>query len=128
MHTKSGWRHIVPVLLLLSLNAYGAIGDGTGNIVGSLENRSAETYTVNATDQSTGRSRDITVGADGDFRFSQLPVGTYVVTVSRNDGTVIARDTFSVTLNGNTTAVFVLEDTGTLEEITVTAARQTFDT
>jgi hypothetical protein len=73
-------------------------------------------------------SRDITVGADGDFRFSQLPVGTYVVTVSRNDGTVIARDTFSVTLNGNTTAVFVLEDTGTLEEITVTAARQTFDT
>ncbi|MGH8168660.1 MAG: carboxypeptidase-like regulatory domain-containing protein, partial [Woeseiaceae bacterium] len=127
MNVKRRWWHLLPALFLVSMNAQGAIGEGTGNIVGSLQNRTDATYTVNATDQSTGRSRDNTVGEDGDFRFAQLPVGSYVVTVSR-DGTVVARDTFAVTLNGNTSAVFVLEDAGALEEITVTAARTTSDT
>jgi hypothetical protein len=127
MNFKSKWRHMLPALLFVSLNAYGAIGEGTGNIVGSLQNQSGSSYSVNASDESTGRSRDVDVDAEGDFRFSQLPVGTYVLTV-RRDNVVVARDTFDVSLNGNTTAVFVLQDAGELEEITVTAAAQSFDT
>ena len=81
---------------------------------------------MNATDETTGRSRDVTVDADGGFRFSQMPVGTYVLSVSR-DGTVVARDTFMVELNGTTTALFPLSDSN-LEEIVVTASATTHDT
>ena len=109
MGTKPIWRVAFAALLLLSMNAYAGIGEGSGNIIGSVENRGAGTYTANATDESTGRSRDITVGADGDFRFAQMPVGRYTVSVSQ-DGRVVARDTFSVTLNGNTLARFELVD------------------
>lgn len=127
MSTKPFWRLAFAAIMLVSLNAYGAIGEGTGNIVGELQNQAAATYTVNATDEATGRSRDVTVGADGSFRFSQLPVGRYVVTVSR-DGTVVARDSFNVTLNANTSAIFPLADAGDIEEITVTAAALSYDT
>jgi hypothetical protein len=104
-----------------------AVGEGTGNIVGTLENQSSASYTVNATDESTGRSRDASVNADGGFRFSQLPVGTYVLSVSR-DGTVVARDTFAVTLNGTTTARFPLIEQVSMDEITVTASAPSYDT
>ena len=87
---------MLPALLFVSLNAYGAIGEGTGNIVGSLENLSGATYSVNATDESTGRSRSTDVDGEGDFRFSQLPVGTYVLTVRRDDVVVHATRSMSV--------------------------------
>lgn len=99
-----------------------AVGEGTGNIVGSLEDFGSGTYTVNATDSSTGRSRTMSVSAKGYFRFSQLPVGRYELIVSR-DGTIVARDNFGVTLNGNTLAVFPLVDQDVeVDEITVTAS------
>lgn len=111
--------------MFVSLNAYAGL-EGSGNIVGTVENMSTGAYTVNATDESTGRSRDATINAQGGFRFSQLPVGTYVLSVNR-DGTVVARDSFFVTLNGTATARFPLEDSG-MEEITVTASAPTYDT
>jgi hypothetical protein len=87
---------------------------------------SSGAYLVNAKDESTGRSRDASIDSDGDFRFSQLPVGTYVLSVMR-DGVVVARDSFNVSLNGTTTALFPLADAG-MEEITVTASAPTYDT
>lgn len=114
-------------LLLIATSAFAGIGEGSGNIVGQLENLSVGEYSVNATDPSTGRSRDVSVAADGTFRFSQLPVGQYELTVSR-DGTVVARDTFMVALNSNTSAVFALQDAGAIEEITVTGSKPAYDT
>lgn len=100
-------------ILLLSVQAYAS----TGNIVGSLENASGTGYTVTATQLSTGRSR--TIGADtGSFRFSQLDVGEYELTVEQK-GKVIARDTFFVQINSNVPARFIIESS--IEEIVTTA-------
>ncbi len=118
MTIKSIGRIVVATMVLFSMNAH-AIGEGTGNIIGSLDNLGSGTYLVTASHEDTGRSRDTSVESDGDFRFSQLPVGTYVLSVSR-DGTVIARDTFSVSLNGNVAANFVLSG-DTIDEIITTA-------
>ena len=117
---------LVGLATFVSYQAH-AVGEGTGNIVGSLKDLGSGTYTVNATDSSTGRSRTISVNPNGDFRFSQLPVGQYNLIVSR-DGTIIARDNFGVTLNGNTLAVFPLADQDVeLDEIIVTASATTGD-
>ena len=118
MTIKSICRIVVATMMFLSLNAYAGL-DGSGNIVGSVTNMSSGSYSANARDDSTGRNRDAKISGDGSFRFSQLPVGTYVVSIS-HDGTVIARDTFNVTLNGNATAKFALEES--IEEIITTAA------
>ncbi|MGB5409946.1 MAG: carboxypeptidase regulatory-like domain-containing protein [Woeseiaceae bacterium] len=119
MTQTSLWRSITLLVMLLFTAAAYAV-EGTGNIVGSLENTSSSSYTVSARDASTGRSRATTADADGDFRFSQLPVGTYEVVVERN-GVVVARDSFGVSINGNTVARFILDD-ASIDEITVTAA------
>jgi hypothetical protein len=120
MTTRTIWRIVVATMMLVSMNAH-AIGEGSGNIIGSLENQGSGSYSVNAKNSATGRSRDLNVGADGDFRFSQLPVGQYVLSVSR-DGTVVARDSFRVSLNGNTVATFpIAAQSETIEEIITTA-------
>jgi len=116
---------LVAIVSLFSLHAY-AQGASSGDIVGTLENQGAGQYTVTASNPATGRSRSTNVDADGSFRFSQLPVGSYDLMVMRN-GTLVARDTFAVTLNGNTVAEFPLMDQS-VDEITVTASRIVGDT
>ena len=54
------------------------------NAAGAVTGRSASGDTITITNPSTGFSRTITVGADGAYRFSQLPTGQYQV--SRNGG------------------------------------------
>ncbi len=126
MTIKTIWRIVAGAVMLISLNAYGA--SASGNIDGVIEGMGSGTYSVNASDESTGRSRDTGVSAGGDFRFTQLPIGNYVLSVSR-DGNVVARDSFRVTLNGTTTALFPLVDqTASIEEITVTASAPSYDT
>jgi len=98
----------------------------TGNIIGSLQNTSGSNYTVTATNPATGRNLEVGVDASGGFRFSQLPIGDYDLTVSQN-GTIIARDTIHVSLNSNAPARFVLE-TSTIEEIITTAQAIRTDT
>ena len=124
--TKTLWSIVAGAMMFIALNAYGA--SASGNIAGTLENMSSGAYSVNAADESTGRSRDTGVSGDGDFRFTQLPIGTYVLSVS-HDGNVVARDTFKVTLNGTTTALFPLEQqSASIEEIVVTASAPSYDT
>lgn len=117
------------VLLALAISAsplpvLAQVGESTGNIVGQVDNLGSGAYSVVATNPATGRTRNATVSADGSFRFSQLPVGSYELTVSR-DGKVVARDSFSVGLEGNTTARFALSDS--MEAIVVTSSRVTGD-
>ncbi|KGQ17809.1 Oar protein [Lysobacter dokdonensis DS-58] len=54
------------------------------NTAGAIAGQAAAGDTITITNPSTGFSRTITVGADGSYRFSQLPIGTYQV--SRNGG------------------------------------------
>jgi hypothetical protein len=116
---------LVAMATFVSFSTFAAIGESTGNLVGSLSNMGEGEYSVNATDPSTGRSRNASVSADGSFRFSQLPLGQYDVTVTQ-DGKVVARDTFTVSLNSTSAARFDLSQS-TVEEIVVTATRVTGD-
>ena len=54
------------------------------NTAGAVTGQAVSGDTITITNPSTGFSRTITVGADGSYRFSQLPTGQYQV--SRNNG------------------------------------------
>src|SRR4249919_2051648 len=54
------------------------------NTAGSVAGQAAAGDTITVSNPSTGFSRTITVGADGQYRFSSLPIGQY--TVTRNGG------------------------------------------
>ncbi len=125
MTSKSIWRIVVATMVFVATNAY-AVGESTGNIVGSLSNTTAAQYSITAASPATGRSRTVTADSSGSFRFSQLPIGEYVVSVVQN-GTVVARDTIQVALDANAPARFVLADES-IEEIIATAQAISGDT
>jgi hypothetical protein len=54
------------------------------NAAGALAGNATAGDTITVSNPATGFSRTITVGADGNYRFSSLPVGSY--TVTRNGG------------------------------------------
>jgi hypothetical protein len=54
------------------------------NTAGAVVGHAASGDTITLTNPATGFSRTVTVGADGSYRFSQLPIGQY--TVTRNGG------------------------------------------
>jgi len=76
----------VTAALALSTSAYAANDKGslTGMILDGQQT-AVVGATVLAVDTKTGFKRSTTVKADGSYRFSQLPVGNYVVTIT-NDG------------------------------------------
>ncbi len=125
MNSKMLLRSVLLAFAMcLPFQVQAQVGESTGNIVGQVDNLGSGVYSVNATSPSTGRSRTAKVDADGSFRFSQLPVGTYELTVTR-DGKAVARDTFAVGLDGNTAARFALADA--MQAIIVTSTRVTGD-
>jgi hypothetical protein len=126
MNTQMLRSLMVALVLSIPLQVHAQVGDSTGNIVGNVENLGSGSYSVTATSPSTGRTRTATIGADGNFRFSQLPTGAYELSITR-DGKVVARDNFSVGLDGNTAARFRLADPNTLAEVVVNSSRVTGD-
>lgn len=86
------------------------------NTAGAVTGQAASGDTITVSNPATGFSRTITVGADGSYRFSQLPIGQY--TVTRNGGN--AR---TVTVNVGTAAnvnfVSASGDATTLDTVTV---------
>src|SRR6478735_9252065 len=50
------------------------------NTAGAVSGRAASGDTITVSNPATGFTRTITVGGDGNFRFSQIPIGQYTVT------------------------------------------------
>ena len=94
----------------------------TGNINGSVPAASASNTTVLITNNS-GFSRTVPVDADGNYRASNLPVGTYTVTVQR-DGQAIGSRQVTVVVGAAADASFSAAAGGTtdLETVTVVAS------
>jgi len=67
------------------------------NAAGAVTGHAASGDTITISNPATGFSRTITVGSDGNYRFSQLPTGQY--TIARNGGA-----TRNVTVNVGTAA------------------------
>ena len=110
----------VSAVLGVSASAYAA---DTSNLTGTVAGASSGDV-VKVSDPKTGFSREIALDGSGTFRFSQLPVGSYVVTVEKG-GKVVAQDNVRLSLGSNSVARFELNkpNDGT-EVIQVTGARK----
>ncbi|MCD9027708.1 TonB-dependent receptor [Luteimonas sp. BDR2-5] len=70
---------------------------------GAVAGRASAGDQVTATNTSTGLTRIVSVGADGVYRLTQLPVGDYALTVTRNGQPVGQPIAVNVALGGTTT-------------------------
>ena len=86
------------------------------NTAGAVTGHAASGDTITISNPSTGFSRTITVGADGNYRFSQLPTGQY--TVTRNGGSP-RNVTVSVGTASNVDFANAAASASTLDTVTV---------
>ncbi|WP_162253085.1 TonB-dependent receptor [Rhodanobacter sp. Soil772] len=78
-------------------NASGVIFGNAGDVPGA---------TVHLQNVNTGQSRDITVEANGRYRATSLPVGTYTVTLKRDGQVVGSRENVQVRVGSGTDVSF----------------------
>ena len=119
MVTITHCKHRRRKALVLALAMCCAAGaNAQTNTAGSIAGHAASGDTITISNQATGFSRTITVGSDGNYRFSQLPTGQYQV--NRNGG---AQRTVSVSVGTNSNVDFVgAGDATTLDTVTVMAS------
>ncbi|HJR74593.1 MAG TPA: TonB-dependent receptor [Luteimonas sp.] len=98
----------------LGLSFVGGVQAQT-NTAGAVTGRAASGDTITVTNPATGFTRTITVGADGSYRFAQLPTGQY--TITRNNG---SPRNVTVNVGTNANIDFVAADGAqTLDTVTV---------
>ena len=73
------------------------------NVTGAVAGRASAGDQITITSTATGLSRSATVGADGSYRLSQLPVGDYTLRLTRSGEAVGAPVNVNVSLGGTTT-------------------------
>ncbi len=98
----------------LGLSFVGGVQAQT-NTAGAVTGRAASGDTITVTNPATGFTRTITVGADGSYRFAQLPTGQY--TITRNNGSP-RNITINVGTNANVDFV-AASGAQTLDTVTV---------
>lgn len=81
------------------------------NTSGAIFGQAASGTTIQVQSSATGYSRSVTVGNDGSYRFSAVPIGTYTVTSQSGDGTRIVREGVSVSLGTGTPVNFTAAST-----------------
>ena len=84
------------------------------NAAGAVTGRATSGDTITISNPATGFSRTITAGADGGYRFSQLPTGQYQI--SRNGA---APRNVTVNVGSAATVDFASGDATTLDTVTV---------
>ncbi|TKR30839.1 TonB-dependent receptor [Luteimonas gilva] len=99
----------------LGLSFVGGVQAQT-NTAGAVTGRAASGDTITVANPATGFTRTITVGADGNYRFSQLPTGQY--TITRNNGSP-RNVTVNVGTNANVDFVAAGGDATELGTVTV---------
>ena len=97
----------------------GAVRDASGAVVPDAA--------ISAIAVDTGLKRDAMAGADGSFRIAGLPVGTYVVTVSRTGFETIVVDDVRLVVGQTRTLDAVLNVGGINSEVQVVAAATPLD-
>lgn len=72
------------------------------NVTGAVAGRANAGDQITVINKATGASRTVTVGADGVYRLTQLPIGDYQLQVVRNGQSVGEAITVNVGLGGTT--------------------------
>ena len=111
------WRHTaLAVALSMSLGGVAMAQSTTGSIFGQAPAAAGET--VSATNAS-GLTREVAVDSSGRFQISNVPVGTYTVSLKK-DGAVIDSRKVSLAPGAGTAVTFSAETTS-LGAVTVSA-------
>ena len=84
------------------------------NTAGAVNGHAAAGDTITISNPSSGYSRTVTVGADGNYRFAQVPTGQYQI--SRNGE---APRNVSINVGTTSNVDFVSGDANTIESVTV---------
>lgn len=98
-------RNALVVALALGMGISGlAYGQATsGTIFGNAP--AGDTVTVTST--TTGASRTVTVGSDGQYTVPAMAAGSYTVTLLQNGNVISSRDGVHITVGGGTVVNFV---------------------
>ena len=111
------WRHTaLAVALSMSLGGVAMAQSTTGSIFGQAPAAAGET--VSATNAS-GLTREVAVDSSGRFQISNVPVGTYTVSLKK-DGAVVDSRKVSLAPGAGTAVTFSAETTS-LSAVTVSA-------
>jgi len=111
------WRHTaLAVALSMSLGGVAMAQSTTGSIFGQAPAAAGET--VSATNAS-GLTREVAVDSSGRFQISNVPVGTYTVSLKK-DGAVVDSRKVSLAPGAGTSVTFSAETTS-LSAVTVSA-------
>ncbi|HEX7342347.1 MAG TPA: TonB-dependent receptor [Rhodanobacteraceae bacterium] len=96
-------RNALVVALAVGMGISGlAFGQATtGAVFGSAP--SGDTVQITS---DSGINRSVTVGADGQYSFASLPLGTYTVTLSKNGSTVASRSNVSIKIGSGVAVNF----------------------
>jgi hypothetical protein len=73
------------------------------SVTGAVAGRAEAGQQITVTNPATGLSRTVSVGADGSYRLTQLPIGDYRLQVTRDGQSVGEPITVNVALGGTTT-------------------------
>ena len=125
MNNRFAWftRAVTCVALMVGLFAVNALAQtvsGTlrGNVT-DANGASIPNATVVARNTETGLERTAVTGGEGNYNMPFLPIGRYVVEVSRSDFNKVIRENVTVNLN-DTTVINVRLDAGVSGEVTIT--------
>ncbi len=99
-----------------SLQAAGQTGTVTGSVAGQA---GAQVEIVNT---QTGLKKSMVLDQSGNFRFPQLEIGAYQLTISQN-GKMLGQQQLRVTIGTTTQARFALSDDSDIERIQVAGGR-----
>jgi hypothetical protein len=119
------------VALLLCVSIAQAQSAGTGAIVGTVTDPTGAVVpnaTVTSTSKATNQSRTVTTGADGLYKFSLLPPGTYSLKFSSANFKTSEVPSVTVNVTETKTVNQVLEVGAISEKVTVEANIETLQT
>jgi hypothetical protein len=124
--TRCGWSAVATVLALLSCGVAAAAQTNTGQISGTVRDSSGGVLpgvTVTVANEGTGIEWTEVTTSTGTYTVTNLPVGTYKVTVQLEGFRKAEKSGFALTADGRITADFGMSVGGLTEAVEVTAVR-----
>ena len=116
-------RYLPLLLALLLSSSVVALGQTTGTISGTVTDEKAAVIsgaTVTARNTERNLSRTIETGSDGHYRFENLPVGPYEVSVEATGFSKYVQTGITLVLNQNAVVDISMKTGGVQEVVTVT--------
>jgi hypothetical protein len=128
---KSVFLGIIGLVLTLSLTFPANAQVISGNLVGTVFDKTGAfvpNVTIEAVSVGTNLKYASKTSESGEYRFTNLPVGTYNVSASSPDFATTIINGVGIELNGTRTLTITLEVKGTSASVEVTALAATLDT